>query len=374
MAEHALLSASSSHRWLNCTPSARLEESFENKTSSFAAEGTDAHALAEHKLREFLKIPSKKPVSEYDSQELEAYTDVYVTYACELIAEAYTRSIDTIALVEQRLDFSHFVPDGFGTGDLVIVSDGILDVVDLKYGKGVRVSAEDNPQLKLYALGALAEFDYLYAIRSVRMTICQPRLDSISTFELTVDKLINWAETELKPKAELAIKGTGEFISGEHCRFCRAGATYRARAERNLALARMDFMLPPLLNDAEIAEVLVKAEDIAKWATDVWEYAQNEAASGRKKWPGFKVVEGRSNRKYSDETMVAEMLLATGQYTETTIYNRKLIGITDMEKLLGKKQFAGLLSDYVKRPQGKPTLVVETDKRPEFNSAMEDFK
>lgn len=373
MGDHALLSASSSHRWLSCTPSARLEESFADVTSDYAAEGTAAHALAEHKLREFLKIPTKRPISEYDSQELEDFTDIYVAYACELVSEAYARSSDPITLVEQRLDFSHYVPGGFGTGDLVIVADGTLDIADLKYGKGVLVSADYNPQMMLYALGALALFDNLYDIQKVRMTICQPRLDNISTFELPVDKLLTWAETELRPKAELAKKGTGEFVSGGHCRFCRARATCRKRAESNLELAKLDFKPPDLLTDEEIAEVLTKAEDLAKWADDIWQYAQNEALAGRKKWTGFKVVEGRSNRKFIDEAVVADTLLTTGQYTETVIYNRKLIGITDMEKLLGKKQFNELLGSFIVKPQGKPTLVVASDKRPEWNSAVADF-
>ncbi len=373
MGEHALLSASSSHRWLNCPPSARLEEGFADSANDYAAEGTAAHALAEHKLREFLKLSSKRPVSRYDSQELEDYTDAYVAYACELISEAYLRSNDPITLVEQRLDFSHYVPEGFGTGDLVIVADGILDVVDLKYGKGIMVSAEHNPQMMLYALGALALFDNLYDIQKVRMTICQPRLDNISIFELPLDKLLIWAETELKPKALLAMKGEGEFVCGEHCRFCRARATCRTRAERNLELAKLDFKPPALLTDDEIAEVLSRAEDLARWSADVWEYAQSEAISGRKKWPGYKVVEGRSNRKYSDEAVVAETLLAAGQYSENTIYNRKLIGITDMEKLLGKKQFNELLDSFIVKPPGKQTLVVASDKRQEWNSAVADF-
>jgi len=377
MGDHALLSASSSHRWLNCTPSAVLEQSFEDSTSAAAAEGTAAHALSEHKLREFLKLKTKKPTSKYDSQELEHYTDVYIEYACELIAEAYARSRDPIALTERRLDYSHYVPGGFGTGDLVIVADGLLDVVDLKYGKGVRVSAEENPQLKLYALGALALYDDLYDIKEVRMTICQPRLDNFSTFELTVDKLIEWAETELKPRAALAIKGTGDFNSGEHCRFCRARATCRARAERNLELARLDFKLPALLTDDEIAEVLLQANELKAWAKDVWEYAEAGALAGQKKWPGFKLIESTSKRKYTDEAKVAEQVLATGDYSEDEIYTKSLLGITAMTQLLGKKQFAKLLNDLIVKPPGKPTLVVESDKRKEWNSidaAKADFE
>ena len=377
MGDHALLSASSSHRWLNCTPSAVLERNFEDKTSSAAAEGTAAHAMSEHKLREFLKLKTKKPTSKYDSEELEHYTDVYIEYACELIAEAYARSSDPIALIEQRLDFSHYVPEGFGTGDLVIVADGLLDVVDLKYGKGVRVSAEDNPQLKLYALGALALYDDLYDIRAVRMTICQPRLDNVSTFELTVDELIQWAKTELKPKAELAIKGAGDFVSGEHCRFCRARSTCRARTERNLELAKLDFKQPAMLTDDEIAGVLTQASELKAWAKDVWEYAEAEAFAGRKTWPGYKLVESTSKRNYTDEVKIAKQVLATGDYSEDEIYTKSLLGITAMTQLLGKKRFAEILKDLVVKPPGKPTLVVESDKRKEWNSidaAKADFE
>ncbi|MDR3587355.1 MAG: DUF2800 domain-containing protein [Desulfosporosinus sp.] len=377
MGEHALLSASSSHRWLNCTPSARLEETFADKTSAAAAEGTAAHNLSEHKLRQFLKLKTKKPTSKYDSQELNHYTDVYIEFACELIAEAYARSSDPITLIEQRLDYSHYVPEGFGTGDLVIVADGLLDVVDLKYGKGVRVSAEENPQLKLYALGALALYDDLYDIKGVRMTICQPRLDNFSTFELTVDRLIEWAETELKPRAALAIKGTGDFNSGEHCRFCRARATCRARAERNLELAKLDFKLPALLTDDEIAEVLPQANELKAWAKDIWEYAEAEALAGRKKWLGYKLIESSSKRKYTDEAKVAEQVLATGNYNEDEIYAKSILGITGMTQLLGKKRFAEILGDLVVKPPGKPTLVIESDKRQEWNSidaAKADFE
>lgn len=375
MGEHAILSASNSHRWLNCTPSAILEQNFNNENSTFAAEGTAAHALAEHKLRRLCKIPTKRPVSEYDSQELDYFTDIYVTYACELIADAHARSPDPIILIEQKLDFSHYVPEGFGTGDLIIVADDVLDVVDLKYGRGIEVSAEWNPQMMLYALGALALFDSLYDIQKVRMTICQPRLDSISSFELMVDELLLWAEKELKPKAELAIKGAGEYVPGEHCRFCRARHRCRARADANLEIAKYDFKRPPLLTDDEICEVLAKAENISSWVGDVWAYALEQAVNQGKKWPGYKLVEGRSNRKYTDEAKVAEILTGSG-YTESQLYTKNLIGITAMEKLLGKKKFADLLSDLIEKPQGKPALVAEADKRPEIkviNTALADF-
>jgi len=242
MRAHALLSASSAHRWLHCPPSARLEETFENTTSVFAEEGTAAHALAEHKLRVFLGQKSQRPESDFDSADLQYYTDMYAEYAAELITAARAGCKDPIVLLEQRLDYSCYVPEGFGTGDLIIVADGILDIVDLKYGKGVAVSAEDNPQMKLYALGALALFDSLYDIQVVRMSICQPRLENVSTYEITVDELTAWAEKELRPKARLAISGEGEFLPGEHCRFCRARQTCRARAEyrwQSMTLSRL---------------------------------------------------------------------------------------------------------------------------------------
>ncbi len=377
MAKHALLSASSSHRWLHCTPSARLEETFESTTSVFAEEGTAAHALSEHKLQLFLGKQSERPVSDYDGEDLDYYTDAYVDFAIEIIAESKKRCNDSIILLEQRLDYSKYVAEGFGTGDLVIIADGELDVCDLKYGKGVPVLAEDNPQMKLYALGALALYDCLYDIQTVRMSICQPRLDSISTYEISVDELIQWAENELRPKAELAFNGEGEYVAGEHCRFCRAKHTCRARAESNLELARLDFKQSALLTDEEISEVLSKAEVIAAWVEDIKHYALTEAVKNSRQWPGFKIVEGRSNRKYSDESKVAEALLVNGSYTENEIYTKDLLSITAMEKLLGKKQFNNLLGSLVMKPQGKPVLAPISDKRHEFtaaNTAIADFK
>ena len=374
MGAHSLLSASGSHRWLACTPSALLERQFADETSAYAAEGTAAHALSEHKLRKFLKMRSKRPISEYDSPEMEENTDVYVAYACELIAEARKRSIDAIILLEQKLDFSHYVPQGFGTGDLVIVSDSILSICDLKYGKGIPVSAECNPQMMLYAIGALAIFDALYDIQTVRMTIAQPRLDSISTCELSVEELMLWAETELRPKAELAIQGEGNYVAGEHCRFCRAKRSCRARAENNLELAKLDFKLPPLLSDEEVTEALSKVEQLISWAGDIKDYALSEAINHGKQWPGYKIVEGKSSRKYTDEDKAAEVLLASGGYSDKDIFTKDLLGITAMEKLLGKKQFNNLLDGLITKPPGRPTLVPINDKRPEYNTATADFK
>jgi len=301
-------------------------------------------------------------------------TDEYVEYAAELISQAKAVSKDPVVLVEQKLDFSCYVPEGFGTGDLVIVSDSILEICDLKYGKGVEVSAEDNPQMKLYAIGALNLFESLYDIKTVRMHIFQPRLENISTYEMSVKEITKWAETELKDKARLAIKGEGEFVPGEHCRFCRARHTCRARADSFLEIAKHDFKPPHLLSDDEVAQLLEKAKMLSQWANDIWAYATESAINDGKHWKGYKIVEGRKNRKYADEKKVADTLLTAG-YND--IYKQSLLGISEMEKKLGKKKFSQLLNGLVIKPEGKPTLVPESDKRPEINTiktAEADFK
>ena len=375
MGRHALLSASSSRRWLNCTPSARMEEQFAEETgnSVYAEEGTAAHALAEHKLKRCLKRRSKRPVSDYQCDEMEECTDGYVAYAMEQVELARQECKDPVVLIEQRLDYSAYVPEGFGTGDLLIVADRVLTVVDLKYGKGVAVDAEWNPQMMLYGLGALELFGAIYDIETVRMAIYQPRLESVSTWEISVSDLMEWVDKELKPRAALAIAGEGEFRSGSWCRFCKAKNTCRARAEGFLRLAQMEFKAPALLADDEVAEVLKVADELARWSADVYAYAQDEAVSKGKKWAGFKLVEGRSCRKYTDEEEAAEAAVAAG-YTD--IYKRSLIGITEMEKLMGKKRFAEVLGKLVYKPQGKITLVPESDKRQEVLAATAeaDFK
>lgn len=374
MGRHALLSASSSKRWLNCTPSARLEEQFPSDNGSiYAEEGTAAHALAEHKLKRILKRRSKRPVSDYDCDEMEECTDEYVSYAMEQIELAKENCSDPIVLIEQHLDYSAYVPEGFGTGDLIVVADGTLTIIDLKYGKGVAVEAEYNPQMMLYGLGALELFDAIYDIDMVRMTIFQPRLESVSTWEISVEALKKWTAEELIPKAEFAIRGEGEFQCGSWCRFCKAKNTCRARAEEYLKLAQMEFQPPALLTDEEVVDVLKVADDLAKWAADVYAFATDEAITHGKQWTGFKLVEGRSNRKYTDEEEVAEMAKAAG-YTD--IYKSTLIGITEMEKLMGKKKFVEVLGKLVYKPQGKITLVTESDKRQavETATAEADFK
>jgi len=372
MSKHAILSASGAHRWMNCTPSARLELEFDDNSGEAAAEGTAAHALSEHKLRKALKMRSKKPVSPYDSDEMDNYTDGYVEFVLEVIEQAKKVCSDPLILIEQRLDFSKYVPEGFGTGDCVIIADGTLHIIDFKYGQGVLVSAEDNPQMKLYALGALDLFDGIYDIEMVSMTIYQPRRENVSTSTVSKENLYQWAEEVLKPKAELAFNGDGNYCPGEWCQFCRAAVKCRARAEAKMKLSTFEFALPPLLSDEEIAGILSSIGDLTSWANEIIAYATDAAVNHGKKWPGFKVVEGRSNRKYKDEEAVAEAAKNAG-YRD--IYKQSLITITEMEKLMGKSKFNEVLGGLVIKPPGKPTLVPVSDKRPEMNtsSAKNDF-
>lgn len=366
---HAVLSASASKRWLNCPPSAKLNAEIPDITTEYAKEGTDAHELAEYKVNQLLGIKADNPAEnlDYYNQEMEDCTDSYAQY----IAEQMSQYSSPVVMAEQRLDFSRYVPGGFGTGDCIIVADDVLTVIDFKYGKGVAVEAEYNPQMMLYALGALEMFSILYDINEVKMVIFQPRIENISEFSMSVPDLLNWAENELKPKAELAAKGEGEFCAGEHCRFCKVKVTCRKRAEYNLAIAKYDFAPPDMLQDSEIAMILERADSLTAWAADVKEYALSEALKDRK-WNGYKVVEGRSNRKYTDEKMAAAVVKKAGKdpYSEP-----KILGITEMTKMLGgKKKFEELLSKYVYKPQGKPTLVPVSDKRKEWSAAENDFQ
>jgi len=366
MGNHAILSASSSHRWLHCLPSARLELEFENTNGEAAKEGTAAHALSEHKLKKALRIRSKRPTSEYDSDEMEECTDAYVDFIMEQVELARKSCTDPIILIEQRLDFSCYVPDGFGTGDCVIISDDRLHIVDFKYGMGVLVDAEDNPQMKLYALGALEIYDSLYDIKEISMTIFQPRRENVSTWTVSVEELKAWAEEELKPKAAKAYQGEGEYMPGPWCTFCRASTRCRARADENLKLAQMEFKIPPLLTDSEIEKVLTILPDLTKWANEITAYATDAAVNHGKEWHGFKVVEGRSVRKYKDENAVAEKAVISG-YKD--IYRKSLIPMTEMQKLMGKTKFEEILGNLIYKPPGKPTLVPNSDKRPAMNVA-----
>ena len=372
MAEHAILSASSSHRWLNCTPSARLELEFEGETTEAAKEGTAAHALCEHKVKKALRKRSRRPTSEYDSDEMEECTDSYTSFVMEQYELAKQSCKDPVILIEQRLEFSCYVPDGFGTGDCLIISDDKLHIIDFKYGMGVLVEAQDNPQMKLYALGALQIYGMLYDIKEVDMTIFQPRRENISTWTMTVEDLKEWGEKVLKPTAEMAFKGEGEYHPGEWCTFCRAAVRCRARAQEKLKLAESEFKAPPLLTDAEIEEILTVIPDLTKWANDVVAYATDAAVNHGKQWDGFKIVEGRSVRKFRDEKEVAEAAKSAG-YED--IYKQSLISLTEMEKLMGKQGFKEILGDLVYKAPGKLTLVPDTDKRPAVNvtNANDEF-
>lgn len=364
MSDHAVLSASGAHRWLNCLPSARLELEFVNNESSAAAEGTAAHALCEHKLKKALHMRSKRPVSVYNSDEMEEHSDAYVEFVMEQLELAKQSCTDPLILIEQRLDFSCYVPQGFGTGDCIIIADKKLHIIDFKYGMGVLVDAVDNPQMKLYALGALEIYDSLYDIEEVSMTIFQPRRENVSTWTIRVEDLKDWAEKELKPRAKKAYDGEGEYLPGEWCTFCRAAVKCRARAEEKLKLAQSEFKLPPLLTDSEIEEVLSKLSDLTKWANEIIAYATDAAVNHGKEWHGFKVVEGRSVRKYKDEDAVAKVAKANG-YKD--IFRQSLITLTEMERLMGKSKFEKILGDLIYKPPGKPTLVPLSDKRPAMN-------
>lgn len=375
---HAFLSPSSSHRWLNCTKSAMLESEFENKTSQATEEGTAAHAMCEHKLKKALHMRSKRPISGYDSDEMQEHTDAYVDFVMEQVDIAKQSCKDPLVLIEQHVDFSTYVPDGYGTADCLIVSDDKLHIIDFKYGLGVLVDAYENPQIICYALGALAIYDSLYDIKEVSMSIFQPRRENVSTWTIPIEKLTQWAEEVLKPKANMAINGEGDYCPGEWCTFCRAAVRCRARAEEKMKLAQEEFKLPPLLTDEEIEEVLSVIPDLTKWANEIMAYATDSAINHGKEWSGFKVVEGRSVRRYTDEIAVARAAVANG-YKD--IYRQSLITLTDMQKLMGKKQFEEILGDLIYKPPGKPTLVPNADKRQainvsdaknEFNEMMED--
>ena len=370
MAKHAVLSASSSERWLNCPPSARLCEAYEDKGSDYAAEGTDAHTLCEFRLKRALGIPVEDPIENLSwyNEEMEECAQGYAAYVVELLETAKQNCTDPVVMIEQRVNFSRWVKEGFGTADCIVIADGVMNICDYKHGKGVEVSAVGNPQMRLYALGALEIFDDIYDIEEIRMTIYQPRKSNISVDAMAKTDLLRWADTELYEKAEMAYAGQGDFRCGEWCRFCKAKAECRERAEANMELARYDFQAPALLEDSEIAVILGKVDALITWASDVKEFALQQAISG-KEWTGWKLVEGRSNRKYTSDAAVAAAVESVG----LDPYERKVMGVTAMQKMLGKSRFEELLAPYIEKPQGKPTLVPESDKRPAMNTAKNDF-
>ena len=381
---HAILSPSGASRWMSCTPSARLEQSFPDSSGEAAAEGTLAHALGELILRAWFNLIDQETYNQERfaidanplyNEDLSSHASAYASFVVNAFTIATETTKDALIEIEKSLNLTDYIPEGFGTGDAVIIADGILDIIDLKYGKGVRVSCENNKQMMLYGLGALREYDYMYNIHTVRLTIYQPRMDNISSWEISVRELLDWAITQLIPRAKLAFEGRGDFCPGDHCRFCKVKPQCEALAEFQLQIAQHDFQNPDLLTDDDIADILNRADSFTNWIKSVTDFAFAQALEG-KKWPGYKLVEGRSNRIYVDQDKAAGALLQAG-YEYNSIYTRSLLGITAMEKLITKKTFDSLLSNLVIKPAGKPTLVPDSDKRSEYNtaaSAAEDFK
>lgn len=376
MGAHALLSPSSAHRWLNCTAAPKLEALMEDQETSFAAEGTLAHAYCAMKLKELLNLSvedEEKEIEEYSryySGEMDEHTDNYTCIVMEKFNSAKKCTSDAQLLVETRLDFSTFIPEAFGTADAVIIADGLMEVIDFKYGKGVKVSAYDNPQMKIYALGALVKFADEYNIERVKMTIVQPRLDNISEYEIDVDALQQWCIYSLQPAAEEAYSGKGQQCPGEWCQFCKVKA--RCRSLANKAKSTINKYPDMLLSSDEIAEVLPDLPVIKSWLTAMEAHALDEALKGTR-IRGYKVVEGRSIRVITDADKVALILNRSGYKTAEIYKPIELRTITDLEKLCGKKAFAEMCGEYINKPQGKPTLVPESDKRPEWNNAATDF-
>ena len=380
---HAKLSASGASRWMNCPPSVKLSEQVEDKTSIYAEEGTFMHELSELYLErflgtiteeEYLREMKLRRASSFYTQAIDDAVQAYVDTVIERINEARALQSDALVRIEERVDFSPWVPEGFGTGDVLIIADGILEVIDLKGGVGVKVHAEGNPQMRLYALGALNGYGFLYHIDTVQMTIVQPRLDHLSTDEMTAEALLEWAENEVKPKAELAFNGFGEFLPGPHCRFCKVSATCRARADHHQKLACLDFKEPPLLTDEEVGQVLRQADELINWAKQVQDYALKTAIDDNKQWPGMKLVQGRGSRVYADETAIIDTLKEAGM-EEDQLYKQSLKPITNMEKMLGKKTFQDLIGHLITKTPGKLKLVEVEDSRSAAKpTAADDFK
>lgn len=380
---HAILSASSSKRWMACPPSARLEEKlrerFGDRSSPFAEEGTRAHALAELKLRreigeinDFSFKAQRAELKDVDP-EMEWATDFYVDTVMQKFYEARKTCLDAKLFIEQRLDFSRWVPKGFGTGDAVIVSDYILDVADLKYGRGVPVDAVNNPQARCYGLGALAEFGDLYGFQKIRNTIIQPRLDSVTEETLSREELTEWAKNELAPKAELAWKGEGEYDPGDHCRFCAARALCYHRAAKAMTVFQSGMQTPGVIPDEEIPRILECADIAEAWIKDIRDYALRQAMKGQS-WSGFKLVAGRRPpRKWTDPEAVVDQMSRAGLTEEQMYKPRQLISVSDAEKLLKKQGFRAILGHLTTQPEGAPTLVPESDKRLSLNSSEAAF-
>lgn len=373
---HALLSASGASRWLNCTPSAKLEDEYGDKsTSSYAAEGTLAHELAELYLRkdvlenicdeDFERSLEEIMANELFDDEMLEVVPIYTDYCEDQYIEAKKNNEYAIIEIEQKLDLTEYVPESFGIADTVIISDGLMEVIDLKYGKGIPVYADRNKQLMLYALGALRKYDTMYDINEVRVTICQPRINNISSWQISVEELLRWAEEHLKPTAELAFNGGGELNAGDWCRFCAVRNQCKKLYEQQFEIAKHEFAEPQLLSDDEIADIVQRTPKLVEWANSIAEYAKKKAIEENKQWPGLKLVEGRSRRKWIDEDKALETIFEQfPELDEADVTTTKINSITAIEKLVGKKKFFEKLKDVVVTPQGNPTLVPLQDKRP----------
>lgn len=384
---HALLSASGANRWLACTPSAKLEEEYgERKSSSYAAEGTLAHELAELYLRkdvlhnisdnDFELKLEEIMANEFFNDEMVEAVSMYTDYCEGQLIAAQTENIFAEMEIEQKFDLTEYVPESFGTGDCVIIADPTLEIVDLKFGKGVPVYADWNKQLMLYGLGALRKYDTMYYIETIKLTIVQPRLNNISTFVMSVAELRKWAEEELTPRAQMAFRGEGELVAGDHCKFCAVKNRCRKLYEQQMEIAKHEFQEPTMLSDEEIVDILKRAPRFVEWINSITSYAQDMAINHNKIWPGHKLVEGVSRRKWLDEDKATQAIFARcPELSEDQIFDTKLKSITNIEKLIGKKRFAEILSDVTIKPEGKPTLVPIDDKRPAigFEQAKADF-
>jgi len=383
--KHALLSASGSDRWMSCTPSPRFEEEFpEQESSVYAEEGTLAHEFGDIDLRLYVGELSKKQhrfaVRKLKKHELYSEEEMldevakYTEYVTLQFEEAKRLNSGAVLLVERKVDLTDYIENGFGTTDSTIISDGVLEVIDLKYGKGVQVSAEDNSQLKLYGLGSLKEHELLYDIHTVRLTIVQPRLNTISVWEISAEDLLDWAENEVLPRAQQAYAGEGELVAGDHCKWCRAKNRCPALAALHLELAKLDFAEPEMLTDEQLIEIYEQTPQLVNWANSISAYILSEAING-KDWEGYKLVEGKSNRKWIYEEQAIEKLREL-KHPDEKIINSKIKGIGDIEKLVKKSNFQTLLGDFVEKPAGKPSLVPASDKREPYalSSAKQDFQ
>ena len=376
---HAILSASSSHKWLVCTPSARLEENFPSKTSEYMEEGTLAHEIAEIKVRNYFTVMSKATYTrrvnklkknEHFNTEMLVHTETYLEYIKE---QALRTKATPFMAIEQKVDFSKYVPEGFGTADCILISGNTLQIIDFKYGKGVKVDVENNPQMMLYALGALSQFGIFYDIKCIKMSIVQPRIENISEFEISKEELFDWGENTVKPQAQKAFAGIGNFVQGEHCQFCKAKGACEFRAKENIKIVEEIKKVSGMLTNTQISEMLTKTEGVEQWIKDLKANALEKILKGED-IPNWKAVEGKSNRKIVDIDKAFEILEANG-FDQAILYERKPITLTQLEKVVGKKKLTEAIGGYIEKPKGAPTLAKASDKRKSFRiSAAEEFK